>query len=265
MGSPSRDGDPKVPLSVCVMACDDEDLIGRCLRATAFAAEIIVVVDPRSSDGTEKIARELATRVEVHAYLGDVEQKRYVSSLARYPWVLSVDSDEVLNDELGNAVRALFADGEPPGSAYEVNRIVHHLGRWHRHGDWHPDWKLRLFRKDHAHFAGVNPHGRIVVDGPSVRLPGLLYHHSFRDLTDQIDRIQSHAEVAAHALHEQGRRASLTDLILRPPARFARAYLLKAGFRDGAPGLVVAMLIADGVVLKYAKLWELQRTETDGS
>ena len=98
-----------------------------------------------------------------------------------------------------------------------------------------------------------------------MRLPGLLYHYSFRDLTDQIDRIQSHAEVAAHALHESGRRASLTDLILRPPARIARAYLLKAGFRDGVPGLVVAVLIAYGVFLKYAKLWELQRTETDGS
>ena len=259
MVSPPPDGARKLPLSVCVMACNDEDVISRCLRAASFAAEIIVVLDPRSSDGTEKIARELATRVEVHPYAGDIEQKRHVSGLARYAWVLSVDSDEVLSDDLGNAVCALFADGEPGGCGYEVNRIVHHLGRWHRHGDWHPDWKLRLFRRDRAQFVGVNPHGRVVVDGPTVRLPGLLHHYSYRDLTDQIDRIHVHSDVAARALHERGRRARLADLVLRPPARFARAYVLKAGFRDGLAGFIVAVLIAYGVFIKYAKLWELQR------
>ena len=139
------------------------------------------------------------------------------------------------------------------------DRVTFHLGRWIRHGDFHPDWTLRVFRRCDARLIGRNPHGRVEVNGPVQRLRGELEHYSYRDLADQVERIQRFSAEAAHALHQSGRRTRWHDLVLRPPARFLRAYLLKRGFLDGVPGLVIAVATAFHVFLKYAKLWELER------
>ena len=106
---------------------------------------------------------------------------------------------------------------------------------------------------------GRDPHGRIEVEGVVASLDGRLEHYSYRDLSDQLDRIQFFSAEAAAALHGEGRRARIRDLVLRPPARFARAYLLKRGFLDGVPGFLIAVATACHVFLKYAKLWELSR------
>ena len=81
------------------MACDDGDTLAGCLESVAFADEIIVVIDPKSRDESEKIAIRLATRVEVHPYAGDLEQKRFTSGLASGDWVLSLDADEVVSSK----------------------------------------------------------------------------------------------------------------------------------------------------------------------
>jgi glycosyltransferase involved in cell wall biosynthesis len=251
--------DASPPLSVCILTCNEEEVLERCLTAVAWAQEIVVVVDSKSRDGSEKIAREHATRVEVRPYAGDIEQKRHCASLASFDWVFIVDPDEVVTPELALEVRALFGNGEPACDGFEVNRSTFHLGRWLRHGDFHPDWKLRLYRRSKAEWHGRNPHGRVAVPGRVSRLGGTLEHYSYRDLADQLDRIQFFSAEAAVAMHDAGRRARLSDLALRPPARFLRGYLLKRGFLDGLPGFVVAVASAFHVFLKYAKLWELEQ------
>jgi hypothetical protein len=196
--------------------------------------------------------------VVVHSYEGDLEQKRFTTGLAREDWVLSIDADEVVSPELSASMERALTTADSAG--YEMNRVAWHLGRWVRHGDWHPDWKLRLFRRSTARWVGRNPHGRAEVDGRVGRLSGDLLHYSFRDLSDQLDRIQLHTSQAAEALYASGRRARTSDLVLRPPARFLRSYLLKLGFLDGLVGFVVAATIAYSVFLKYAKLRERGRS-----
>ena len=249
-------------LSVCVIARDEEAALPRCLGSIAWADEIVVVVDARSCDGTEKIARERATRVEVRPYAGDIEQKRGCAALASHDWVLVIDPDEVMPRELATELRSALG-AEPTCAGFEVDRATFHLGRWIRHGDYSPDWTLRVFRRSRARWVGRNPHGRIEVEGRVARLRGALEHYSYRDLADQIERIQFFSGEAALALYAEGRRARLRDLVLRPPARFLRAYLLKRGFVDGVPGFVIAAATAFHVFLKYAKLWELGRGRPD--
>jgi len=253
------------PISVCVIAFDEEEALARCLDAIrSLADEIVVVVDARSADGTEKVARERADRVEVRPFAGDIEQKRFGVELARNDWVLIVDPDEVAPPALVDELRDTIAAAGPDVAGVEIDRLTHHLGRWIRHGDFHPDWTLRAFRRARARFAGRNPHGRIEVDGHVVRVPTALLHYSYRDLADQIDRIQQFSDAAADAMDEAGRPVRLMDLVARPPARFLRAYVLRRGFLDGVPGLVIAVATAFHVFLKYAKLWERQRARRTG-
>lgn len=247
------------PLSVCVTACNEEAQLARCLDSLAFAEEQIVVVDARSGDGTEKVARERASRVEVRPYAGDIEQKSHCAGLASNDWVAIVDPDEVVSSALARELQEALEQPAAELAGLEINRATWHLGRWIRHGDFYPDWKLRIYRRSRARWVGANPHGRVVVEGEVVRLREELAHYSYRDLADQVERIQLFSDQAAAALHGQGRRARVVDLVLRPPARFVRAYLLKRGFLDGVPGLIIAAATAFHVFLKYAKLWELER------
>lgn len=250
-------------VSVCLLAKDEEAELPRCLDAVDWADEIIVVVDDRSSDGTERIARERASLVERRAYAGDVEQKRYCVSLAKHDWVLILDPDEVVPLELQKSICDVLAgaksdvwSGAESPVAYRMNRVTYHLGRWIRHGDFFPDWKLRLFRRSCSHFVGRDPHGRVEVDGKVGELAGELEHYSYRDLADQISRIEFFSGQATAALLDEEHPFRLRDLVLRPPARFLRSYFLKQGYRDGLPGFVIAVASAFYVFLKYARLWE---------
>jgi len=191
------------PISVCVIARDEEDLLRRCLDSVAWADEIVVVVDARSCDGTEKVARERTSKVEVRPYGGDIDQKRYCVDRASHDWVMIVDPDEVVSAQLSAEIQRRLAAETQPVAGYRVNRASFHLGRWIRHGDFYPDWKLRLFRKSQARWAGRDPHGRVELDGRVEPLQGELEHYSYRDLADQVDRIQFFSAESAAALYAE--------------------------------------------------------------
>jgi glycosyltransferase involved in cell wall biosynthesis len=247
-------------LSVCIIACNEERDLPRCLASVAFADEVVVVVDDRSTDATEKLAREAGARVEVHRYEGNVEQKNVALERATGEWVLALDADEVVTKALADEIQALACNANPQIGAFELNRVTWHLGRWIRHGEFHPDWQLRLFRRAGVRWEGENPHGRVVVPGAVDRLAGELEHYSYRDLADQVERIQEFSRIQADGYRAAGRPVRVVrDLVLRPPLRFLRGYVLKQGFRDGVPGLVIAAATAFHVFLKYAKLWEAER------
>ena len=247
------------PASVCIIACNEERNLPRCLASVAWADDVVVVVDDRSADRTAELARAAGARVVVHAYGGNVEQKNVALDHAKHDWVLALDADEALSEPLAAEVRAVLGEDGRGADGFEMNRLTWHLGRWIRHGDFYPDWQLRFFRRSKGRWKGVNPHGRVALQGRTERLAEPLFHWSYRDLADQVERIQEFSRVQAAALSAQGRRARASDLVLRPPARFLRAYLLKGGFRDGIPGFVIAASTAFHVFLKYAKLWELER------
>ena len=233
-------------VSACVIARDDEARIRRCLASLAWADERLVVVDDRSCDATESIARDMGSSVVRHLYQGNVEQKNFVLAQARCEWVLALDADEALSDDLSARLRAFLSSEAEGVDGVELNRVTRHLGRWIRHGDFYPDWQLRLFRRSKGRWVGVNPHGRVQIDTDVCRVGGDLEHYSYADLADQIARIQDFSGIEAQELFARGRLTRASDLALRPAARFLRAYLLKAGFH---------------VFLKYAKLWELERCE----
>jgi hypothetical protein len=135
-------------------------------------------------------------------------------------------------------------------------RLNRYIGRWIRHGDWYPDEKLRLFEKARAQCVGEEPHDRIEVDGPTQRFSGPLRHYSYEDLASQIDSLNRFSSIAAGVWREERRPFRWADLLLRPPWRFTRGYILRGGFLDGWRGLTIALTSAYAVHMKYAKLRE---------
>ena len=133
------------------------------------------------------------------------------------------------------------------------------MGRWLRHGDWYPDFQLRLFDRRRGRWQGGRVHESFRLDGsdPGV-LKGELYHYTYRSLSDYLKRLESYTTLAAADYRDRGKRSSAVRLVLDPFATFLKAYLLKRGFLDGVPGLMAAVMGAVSVYFKYAKLYELQ-------
>jgi len=248
----------KLPVSLVVIAQDEEDHIGDCLRSADFCAEA-VVLDGGSRDRTREIAAALGARVETRPFDDFVTQKGAAVDLARHDWVLCLDADERVSPELAAEIRDLFAAGEPPCDGYSMPRLSWHLGRWIRGGGWYPDRKLRLFRRSRGRWAGRNPHDKVVCDGAVGRLRGDLLHHPYRDLAHHLRKMDRYTELAAATLLAEGRGLATLRMFVVPPLAFLRSYLLRRGFRDGRAGLVLAALEARYEFLRYRHLRRLRR------
>ncbi|MBI4746491.1 MAG: glycosyltransferase family 2 protein, partial [Deltaproteobacteria bacterium] len=173
-------------------------------------------------------------------------------------WILSIDADERVTPELAAEIKEALKG--PKADAYSVPRHVFYLGRWINHSGWYPDRKIRLFRRDKGRWGGIDPHDTVIVSGEVNCLKGDLIHYSFRDIAHHINTMNSFTTIASKEYVKLGKRFRLTDILFRPVFMFFKSYVLKQGFRDGLPGLVIAVAAAYHVFIKYAKLWELRNT-----
>ena len=188
---------------------------------------------------------------------GYIAQKNFAAEQASHDWIFSLDADERVTPELAAEIKAADrrAVRAPPG--YRVPRVTFHLGRWMRSTDWYPDYQLRLYDRRRARWAGKYVHESVKADGPVEDLRSELQHFAYRDLAHHLQTMDRYTTLAAKQMFEEGRRAGFFDLMVHPPAAFFRNYVLRGGFRDGMPGLIVSAMNARYVGLKFAKLWEL--------
>lgn len=244
---------PKV--TATVITFNEAANIAPALESLAWADEI-VVVDSESTDDTVAIARRYTDRVFVRPWPGYVAQKNFAAEQASNDWIFSLDADERVTPELAREVRALLST-EPPLKGYRVPRVTFHLGRWIRSTDWYPDYQLRLYDRRHARWAGRYVHESVQADGPVGKLRSDLQHYAYRDVSHHLRSMDRYTTLAARQMFEDGRRAGWFDVLVHPRLAFFRNYVLRGGFRDGMPGLIVSAMNAYYVGLKYAKLWEL--------
>jgi glycosyltransferase involved in cell wall biosynthesis len=249
-------------ISACIMTYNEEANIHRCLSSVAWCDEI-VVVDSFSTDRTVDICREFTQQVHQHEWLGYIGQRNLIREMASHPWVLFLDADEEISPELRVGIQHEFELRDSQYVGYEFPRLVHYLGRWIRHGAWYPDLKLRLFLKEHGYTGGVEPHDTVVLDGPVKRLPYPIWHYTYRDISDHINTMNRFSSISAQAMFESGRTFHWHDFLFRPAWRFFKGYFLRLGCMDGRRGLIIAIVNAFGVATKYAKLWELERTDLE--
>lgn len=251
------------PLSIAIISKNEEANLRRCLASTQGLAEEIVVVDSGSTDGTAAVAAEFGARFVSQPWLGFTDQKNFCNGLCTQPWILALDCDEELSPELRRSIEAFFEAGDSERfAAAWMARRVWFLGRWIRHGDWYPDRKVRLFRRERGRWEGhasSQVHERLVVDGPHTTLAGDLHHYSFTDMRHYLVKHVGYADVFAAHEQQEGRGWSLADAVFRPWWRFFRAYVLRRGFLDGFPGFWIAVATAFFTFMRYSRKYETRR------
>ena len=247
------------PLSVVIITFNEEQNIRRCIESAEKVADEIIVLDSYSTDKTVEIARCLGAIIHQEKFRGYIGQKNLAMQLASHNYILSLDADEALDDELTASIltekKSFFH------RAYSMNRCTSYCNRFIRHGLWYPDRKIRLFDRRIAKWGGLNPHDKIALqDGfPAHHLKGDILHYSFNTVDDHIWQNNRLSSIAAASLYNAGTRSSLFKMIVRPAWAFINGFLLRRGFLDGADGFTIAVNTAHQVFLKYSKLYKMQR------
>lgn len=249
-----------LPVSVAIIAKNEARALPRCLASVqGWVTEIVVVLND-TTDASEAIARAAGAQVHHLAWRGYRDTKNAALDLTTQPWVLSLDADEEVSAELRAEISRFLS---PPGpgdvAGARFPRKVWFIDRWIRHGDWYPDYSLRLFRRDRARWGGdAFVHEKIECKGPIATLRGDLLHYSFPTLASHVAKITPFADLFVRQQQARGRHFSLAAAIFRPGWRFVRAYVFKLGFLDGFPGFYIAWATAFGAFVRYSRLYEAE-------
>jgi glycosyltransferase involved in cell wall biosynthesis len=250
----------KLPIAVSMTARNEAHNLPRSLGSVRDWVQEIVVVVNDCTDGTVEIARGYEAKVIEHPWEGYRDQKRFALSQVAAPWVLALDADEEVSDVLREDIFHFFENDHERFAGAMFPRKVWFMGRWITHGDWYPDWSLRLFRRGLGQWEGSPEHDKIVLRGPCQKLRGDLHHYSNPTLVSHVDKIAVFSDYFLQRQIERGRRWSAFETVFRPWWRFLRAYVLRRGFLDGYPGYYIAKATAFATLVRYSRLYEYEKS-----
>ena len=250
---------PDIRVSAVLIVKNEQDKLGECLASLAWADEI-VVLDSGSHDETCAIARAAGARVKTTIdWQGFGVQRQRAEALATGDWIFVIDADERVPPELAASIQQAVLGGP---AIYELNRLSWCFGRYMRHTDMYPDWIPRLYPRGQAGFDETLVHERLRNPAglPVKRLTGDLLHEVYDSVGHLMRKSTLYAEHWAADRARRGQTASLAGACLHGFASFIRMYVLRRGFLDGGPGLLIALVMSHATFVKYADLWARTRT-----
>lgn len=249
-----------IKLAAVIITFNEEVNIGRCLESLQGIVDEIIVVDSFSTDQTKTICESYPVKFIQHKWQGYTDTKNYANSLVESDFILSIDADEALSAALKESILK-FKTSPSTNTVYQVSRLTNYCGTWIKHGGWYPDKKVRIWKKEEAHWEGkLHEQLSFAGDMKTLQLKGDLLHYSYYTIQQHIERANKYSDIGAMAAIKKGRKMSKAKVILFPFWKFFRTYFLKAGFLDGYMGFVVCTISTHEAFLKYAKIRQLQKT-----
>lgn len=243
-------------VTVLTLVPSNCDRLPKCLESVRWADRVFCVVDARAPEEAAALARTFTDWVVVHEYENAAAQRNWALPQITTEWTLVLDADEWISEPLAERLQEIVAaSGSADG--YSILRHSFFLGKLIRHCGWHHDYNLRLFRTRKGRYLNRRVHSRVEVDGVVENINEVMYHNTYRTFEEYFATMQRFTSWGARDAYDQGRRAHLHDILLRPVQRFLKMYVVRRGFMDGYHGAVLCGLSAFSVFTKYAKLWKL--------
>ena len=245
-------------LTVIIPCKNERHNIRACIESVRAIADEILVADSGSTDGTLDEARRAGgCHIIEREFVDYANFKNWAIEHAEHPWILFVDADERVTEQLAAEIAAVLSK-TLPADAYRMRFEPYFLGFRIRHSGWNTTSAVRLFRRDVCRYRKQRVHEGVEVStGRIGKLKGKFRHYTCRSFTQWMEKQNHYATLAAEEMYAAGRRVGYLGLLLRPPLRFFQFYILRCGFLDGAAGLLVCTTVAFYTFMKYAKLWEL--------
>jgi glycosyltransferase involved in cell wall biosynthesis len=230
---------PKHPFSVVIICNNESRTIRNCILSAQRVSDDVVVVDSGSTDGTQEIARSVGARVFDYEWKGYSANKNFGNEQAKHDWIISLDGDEVMNEELIHILHNLIPQAR---HVYRLNSLVNFGGQWIRHSGWFPVWKHRIFNRKEVSWNQALVHEDLSpLEGMTiVSLKGLLHHYSFKDIEDHQERTERYSQLRVREWLESGKGPGLLKRLFGPSFRWFKTYFLKRGFLDGKMGWYIS-------------------------
>jgi len=249
----------KIPVSVVVIAKNEEEHIAECVKSASWSDDVLVV-DDFSSDRTAELAKSGGARVIQRKMDIEGRHRNVAYSQAKNDWVLSLDADERVTPELAAELAALIKTGMKD-KAYTIP-IRSFIGtRWIRYANWYPAAKVRLFDKRSFKYEEAEVHPRVFIDGTCGHLAKDILHYSYKDYHEFFQSLNNQTTLEARKWFKERRKINFLKMYRKFLSRFLKAYVQKQGFRGGLLGFMVSYSAGLYQVMSYVKYREMVENE----
>jgi glycosyltransferase involved in cell wall biosynthesis len=254
----------RAKVTVLIPCKNEANNIRACVESVRAFADEILVADSGSTDETLEIVRQMGgCRIIEREYIHSANFKNWAIPQAAHPWVLIVDADERVTDELASEICHVLEAPPTDVDGYWIGRRNHFLGYHIAHCGWNSDDVLRLFRRDVSRYRERWVHAEIELQPDRVRRLKHPFNHFTAWSSEQHwQKLNRYATWGALNMRDEGQQVTLFSMVFRAPLRFIQLYFLRLGFLDGIPGLHVCAYTAFYVFMKQARLWELQHADS---
>jgi len=258
----------KISLSIVILAKNEEERIRDCIKSVDQWASEIIVIDDESTDNTPSIAKELGAKVLTRRMDIEGRHRNLAYQKTSNEWVLSLDADERLTEELKVEIESILAS-IPKENAFTIPRRNFIGDYWIRWGGMYPSAQLKLFRKDKFKWEEVEVHPRAFLDGECGHLKGDLIHYTYKNWASFLGKLNNQTTLEARKWHKlsltdpkkAGYKMNLLHALWRTWDRFMRAFISKRGYRDGFIGFMVAYFSSLYQMVSYAKYRDLVKKD----
>lgn len=245
-------------LSAVIITLNEERNIQRCIESLIGVVDEIIVLDSFSTDRTEEICTQLGVKFHQRKWTGYTETKNYANSLATNDWILSLDADEALSEQLKKSI--LEHKSKTFSGLYAFNRLTNYCGTWVKYGGWYPDTKTRIFNRTVTHWDGLIHETLISTTSLNTTLlKGDCLHYSYYTVEEHLNQTRKFSAIAADMLFQKGKKATFEKRFLSPCVKFFRDYFFKLGFLHGKNGFLICIISGYATYIKYKRLYELSR------
>lgn len=248
----------KIPVSVVIIAKNEEKNLPGCLESVKWAGEI-VVVDGGSTDQTVEIAKKYTSKVLTRGMDMEGRHRNFAYSQAGQEWILSLDADERVSPQLAEELKQVVLRNDQTISAYSIPIKTYVGSRWIKSAGYYPARKLRLHRKGKFRYEESGVHPRAFLDGREQNLKGDIIHYGYRDFTHMLEKLNNQTTLEAEKWILENRKVSFLDVLRKMTGRFIRNYFGKKGYADGFMGFFMSALHAIYQLFTYAKYWEIKK------
>lgn len=247
----------KLPsISAALITFNEENNIARTLKSLDNFVNEIIIIDSGSNDRTIEIAKEFGSKIFLEEWKGFSEQKNSLIPKCNSEWILFLDADEVLTDELKKSIVKNLSSGKV-FDGYNILRKTYYLGKLLNYS-WQPDYKLRLVRKNsNPVWVGNEIHEKLTINGQIGNLDSYLIHYSYKDINHHFKKTLSYSVISAKDYYNSGRKFSILNLLINPLIAFIKMYFINLAALDGIRGFIAAFSSAFYTAMKYIHLWVL--------
>ncbi len=249
-------------LSATIITLNEEDKIRPCIESLIGVADEIVVVDSLSTDNTKLICEEYGVKFVEQKWLGYSEQKNLANKIASYDWILSIDADEVLSDELKKSILRIKNEEQITKNeelVFSFNRLNNYCGKWIHHSGFYPDKKIRIWNRKVGKWEGiVHEVIKFSTKVKEVHLKGDLLHFSYSKPEDFENQVFKFAEMRAQHYYDNGKKNAGLLSVVSPIFFFVKHYFIRLGFLDGKEGFTMCLVSAKATKHKYKTLKKLR-------